>query len=156
MAAYIGRIQDADSNDVYPQTKVDGVIDLDQKFLSEAGDTDWTTEGFAFLNGAFDWGVKHNSNKDKYSGFRKFKVGDVDCVYLKIDLGINKTLKTYDPIIVAKVPEKVKLNGNNFFVGNNNVRWTIDSGEVNIFPEVKEIGPDTRLQLAISYIAPHK
>ena len=156
MAKYIATIQDGEGNTVYPQTTTDGVLDLNQKFLSEAGDTDWVTEGFTFLNGAYDWGVKHNANKNKYTGFRKFKVGDVDCIYMKIDLGINKTLKTYDPITVARMPEKIKLNGNNFFVGNNNIRWIINSGEVSFYPEVREIKPDTRLQIATSYIAPHR
>ena len=156
MAKYIATIQDGEGNTVYPQTTTDGVLDLNQKFLSEAGDTDWVTEGFTFLNGAFDWGVKHNADKKKYSGFRKFKVGDVDCVYMRIDLGINKTLKPYDPITVARMPEKIKLNGDNSFVGNNNIRWMFKEGEVKIFPEVKEIKPDTRLQIVTSYIAPHR
>lgn len=153
MAAYIGRIQDADSNDVYPQTKANGVIDLDQRFLSEAGNTDWVTEGITFLNGAYDWSKK--GDKKVYSGFRKVKNGLVDTVYLKLDIGIGKKLAQRKELEVARMPEDIKLNGTNFFVGNNNIRWIVIDGKVSVYAENGEINPDVRLQIAMSYITPH-
>lgn len=154
MAAYIGRIQDADGNDVYPQAKVDGIVDLDQKFMAEAGDTSWVTEGITFLNGAYDWSKK--GNKKAYSGFRKVKIGLVDTVYLKLDIGLEKKLAQREELEVIRMPEDIKLNGTNFFVGNNNIRWIVIDGKVSVYSENGEINPGIRLQLATSYIIPHK
>ena len=80
MAAYIGRIQDANGADVYPQVKKEGIIDFPTDLI-KTGDITFqplTNAGLTLLNGA-----KKPSNSDKsdiqdfhysYIQFKGFKV----------------------------------------------------------------------------------
>jgi hypothetical protein len=65
MAAYIGRIQDADGADVYPQVKKEGIIDFPTDLLQGKNkDSGWTSAGVTFLNGSKpgeEYGIKYRT-----------------------------------------------------------------------------------------------
>lgn len=65
MAAYIGRIQDANGADVYPQVKKEGIIDFPTDLLQGKNkDSGWTSAGVTFLNGSKpgeEYGIKYRT-----------------------------------------------------------------------------------------------
>ena len=152
MAAYIGRIQDANSNDVYPQTKSEAVIGLDDKIKGATSDTGNVMTGISFLNGAYDYGKKASGNP--YSFYRVVTAGDVDIVMLSLDVSRNKA--TASPVVYGTIPASVALKGTNNFAASPNgvqVRFTENTFRI---AQTGELPIDARVQLRVTWIKNHK
>lgn len=92
MSAYIGRIQDANNDDVYPQTMVEGVLGLSDKLDKLTGDNGWQSSGITFSNGAYDWGVKNGGTPS--SKYRTITIGKIKFTEIRAVFAINTEIGT--------------------------------------------------------------
>lgn len=119
MAAYIGRIQDADGADVYPQVKKAGIVDFPTDLLKR-GDikySDWSDEGLVLLNGA----QKYFPGEKNRFGYQYAQLPGFKIIHIRAEIKIN--IKS--SIEVVKLPNLIcpdgsiqrpgKANGEGFF-----------------------------------------
>lgn len=122
MAAYIGRIQDANGADVYPQVKKEGIIDFPTGLL-KTGDITFqplTNAGLTLLNGA-----KKPSDSD-YSYIQRFHYSYIQFKGFKVvTLNISFSNITKKGTDAVQLPSKV--------APNSLVETTGEAGGVNSY-----------------------
>lgn len=156
MAKYIATIQDGEGNDVYPQTKPEAVIGLDQKIKESITDTGLIGTGITFVNGAYDWGTKQG--KGQYSAYRVLSTDKANIVFLSLDIGISNDVTK--STVYVKLPAKASLPGNNFFSGYPaQTQWKLNDDQeikINVIGTSEPVAKNSRLQLRTMFITDNK
>lgn len=148
MTAYIGRIQDSDGADVYPQVMTEGIIGIndyalkkDVLNLSGINDTGWKDNGLTFVNGAYNQSNPNSS--DKHSKYRMITIGNIKLVMLNFMFAFNKTVSS-NFIQAVKLPESIAMaNGAQHYIKTEThngvlLRFSSTSLEVKASPDLTE------------------